>query len=101
MNDLMRMFCYWFGVGLLIAGAAVALAELFTVLQGAPTVISLGSIWSGLNTNSLVGFQALIENHVALWLWPPIQFILILSAWRILVPLGLLLAVLCRPRTRA
>jgi hypothetical protein len=101
MNDVMRRFCYWCGVGLLIAGAAVAVAELLTAFQGARSTISLGVIWASLNANSLVGFQALIENRVALWLWPPIQFLLVLSAWQILVPLGLLLVVLCRPRTRA
>jgi hypothetical protein len=94
----MRTSGYWFGVALVIAGAAVALAELLNHLQGAPTRLSLGAIWFRIHSNSLVGFQALIEKGPLPWLWPPIQFLLILPTWLILVPPGLLLIALCRPR---
>jgi hypothetical protein len=101
MNGPMRTFGYWLGVGLLIAGAAAGLAELLAVLQGAPARLSLGAIWFRINANSLVGFQALIEKGPLPWLWPPIQYLLTLPTWSLLVPPGLLLVVLCRPRARA
>jgi hypothetical protein len=97
----MRTFGYWLGVALVIVGAATALAELLTHLQGTPTRLSLGAIWFRINSNSLVGFQALIEKGPLPWLWPPVQELLILPTWLILVPPGLLLIVLCRPRPRA
>jgi hypothetical protein len=101
MNDAMRRFCYWVGVGLLIAGAAVAVAELLTVVQGAPATLSPGAIWFRIHGNSLVGFQALVEKGPLPWLWPPIQYVLTLPTWSLLVPPGMLLAVLCRRRIRA
>jgi hypothetical protein len=96
----MRTFGYWFGVGLLVAGAAAAVAEFLTMLQGAPSTLSLGAIWFRIHANSLVGFQALIEKQLTPWLWPPIQELLILPAWLVLVPPGLLLVLLCRNRER-
>jgi hypothetical protein len=101
MNDLMRTFCYWFGVALLIAGAAVALADLLTVVQGAPVTLSPGAIWFRIHGNSLVGFQALIEKGPLPWLWPPVQYLLTLPSWLILVPPGLVLVLACRARARA
>jgi hypothetical protein len=101
MNDLMRTFCYWFGVALLIAGAAVALADLLTVVQGAPVTLSPGAIWFRIHANSLVGFQALIEKGPLPWLWPPVQYLLTLPSWLILVPPGLVLVFACRARARA
>ena len=56
---------------------------------------------SALHANSLVGFQALIEKGPLPWLWPPIQYVLTLPTWLLLVPPGLLLVVACRPRARA
>jgi hypothetical protein len=97
----MRTFGYWLGVALVIVGAATALAELLTHLQIAPTRLSLGAIWFRINSNSLVGFQALIEKGPLPWLWPPVQELLISPTWLILVPPGLLLIFLCRPRPRA
>jgi hypothetical protein len=58
----MRKFGYWLGVGLLVAGAAAAVAELLTILQGAPSTLSIGAIWFRIHANSLVGFQSLIEH---------------------------------------
>lgn len=101
MNGRMRTFGYWLGVGLLIAGAAAGLAELLTYLQGAPSTLSPGAIWFRLHANSLVGFQALIEKGPLPWLWPPIQYVLTLPTWSLLVPPGMLLVVLCRARARA
>jgi hypothetical protein len=97
----MRTFCYWFGVGLLIAGAAVAVAELLTMAQGAPASLSPGAIWFRTHANSLVGFQAMIEKGPLPWLWPPVQYLLTLPSWLILVPPGLVLVLSCRARRRA
>ena len=101
MNGRMRTFGYWLGVGLLIAGAAAGLAELLTYLQGAPTTLSPGAIWFRLHANSLVGFQALVEKGPLPWLWPPIQVLLTLPSWLLLLPPGVLLVLACRARRRA
>jgi uncharacterized protein (DUF2062 family) len=100
MNDGMRTFGYWLGVALLIAGAAAAVADVVTVVEGAPTTYSLGAIWFRIHSNSLVGFQALIQKSALSWLWPPIQELLILPTWLILVPLGLLLVIACSAGSR-
>ncbi len=96
MNGAMRSFGYWLGVALLIAGAAAALADLVTVVRGAPTTFSPGAIWFRVNANSLVGFQALIEKGPLARLWPPIQEVLTLPTWLLLVPPGLVLVFACR-----
>jgi hypothetical protein len=101
MNGAMRTFGYWLGVGLLIAGAAAGAAELFALLQGGTSSLSPGAIWFRLHGNSLVGFQALIEKGPLPWLWAPIQYVLTVPAWALLIPPGLLLVVLCRLRARA
>ena len=97
----MRELGYWLGVGLLVAGAAVAVAELLTLLQGAPSTLSIGAIWFRIHGNSLVGFQALIENRLTPLFWPPIQWLITLPAWIVLVPPGLVLVLLCRNRSRS
>ncbi|MGH6914580.1 MAG: hypothetical protein ACREH6_04640 [Geminicoccaceae bacterium] len=88
---------FWLGLLLLIAGAAAGLTELVTLMRGAHRTISIGSIWFSIHANSLVGFQALIEKRIAPALWPPIQYLLTLSAWLVLLPPGLLLTLFCRP----
>jgi hypothetical protein len=100
MNVDMRKFGYWLGVVLLVAGAAAAVAELLTIVQGAPSTLSIGAIWFRIHGNSLVGFQALIEKGVSPLIWPPIQWLLTLPTWLVLVPPGLLLVFLCRDRGR-
>jgi hypothetical protein len=100
MNVDMRKFGYWLGVVLLVAGAAAAVAELLTIVQGAPSTLSIGAIWFRIHGNSLVGFQALIEKGVSPLIWPPIQWFLTLPTWLVLVPPGLLLVLLCRDRGR-
>ncbi|MDF2766014.1 MAG: hypothetical protein K0S81_3008 [Rhodospirillales bacterium] len=97
----MRTIGAWCGVILLVVGAAAALAELLTLVQGAPATLSPGAIWFRLHANSLVGFQALIEKGPLPWLWPPIQVVLTLSSWLLLLPAGLLLVFACRARLRA
>lgn len=96
----MRRSGYWLGVALLIAGAAIAMAELLTIVQGERSVLSLGVIWYRIHANSLVGFQALIENALSPAVWPPIQFLLTVPSWAVLVPLGVLLVIVCWPRAR-
>jgi hypothetical protein len=97
----MKKVGYWFGVGLLIAGAAAAVAELLTIVQGAPSTLSIGAIWFRIHANSLVGFQALIEKQLTPLIWPPIQWLLTLPTWLMLVPPGLPLVLLCRDRGRS
>jgi hypothetical protein len=94
----MRTCGYWLGAGLLVAGAAAAVAELLAMLQGAPATLSIGAIWFRIHANSLVGFQALIEQGVTPLIWPPIQWLLTLPTWLVLVPPGLLLVLLCRDK---
>jgi hypothetical protein len=96
----MRSFGYGVGIGLLVAGAAAAVAEFLTMLQGAPSTLSLGAIWFRIHANSLVGFQALVEQGLTPALWPPIQWLLTLPAWLVLAPPGLVLVLLCRARAR-
>ncbi len=60
-----------------------------------------GELWYQIHSNSLVGFQALIEKQLAPWLWSAIlQPILLAPAWAALGVPGLLLALLCRHRRR-
>ena len=92
---------FWLGLLLLVAGAAAGLAELVMYLRGAHRVISSGSIWYSIHGNSLVGFQALIEKRLSPLLWPPIQWLLILPTWLVLIPPGLLLVLFCRDRGRS
>jgi FtsH-binding integral membrane protein len=99
-HRIMRKFGYWLGVALLVAAGAAAVAELLTMLQGAPSRLSIGAIWFRIHGNSLVGFQALIENRLTPLLWPPMQWLLTLPAWLVLAPPGLLLVLLCRDRGR-
>jgi hypothetical protein len=96
----MRTSGCWLGIGLLLVGAAVAVAELLARYQGAPGTLSIGAIWFRIHANSLVGFQAVIENGLSPAIWPPIQWLLTLPAWLVLVPPGLLLILLCRRRGR-
>jgi hypothetical protein len=100
-HQIMRKFGYGLGVGLLVAGGAAAVAEFLTMLQGAPSTLSIGAIWFRIHANSLVGFQALIENRLTPLLWPSIQWLLTLPAWLVLAPPGLLLVLLCRERGRS
>jgi hypothetical protein len=100
-HRIMRQFGYWLGVGLLVAGGAVAVAELLTMLQGAHSTLSIGAIWFRVHANSLVGFQSLIEQRLTPLAWPPIQWLLTLPAWLVLMPPGLLLVLLCRDRGRS
>jgi hypothetical protein len=96
----MRRAGYWLGVVFLVAGAAAAVAELLAMLLGATATLSIGAIWFRIHANSLVGFQALIENGITPLVWPPIQWFLTLPTWLVLAPPGLLLVLLCRPKGR-
>ena len=89
----MRQFGFWLGVFLLACAILAGLYELAT-----QTAQSLGSVWFLIHGNSLVGFQALIENRISFAAWPPIQALLIWPAWLVLIPPGLALILLCWPR---
>ena len=85
---------------MLIAAAAVAVADLLAHVQGGSTPLSLGAIWYRIHANSLVGFQGVIERGLSPLIWPPIQWLLTLPTWLVLAPPGLLLVLLCRDRSR-
>jgi hypothetical protein len=89
----MRRLGFWLGVFLLACGI---LAGLYGVAT--QTAQSLGSVWFLIHGNSLVGFQALIENQISPAAWPPIQALLIWPAWLVLIPPGVVLILLCWPR---
>lgn len=97
----MRKFGYVLGVVLLMAGTAIALAELLTMLQGAPSRLSVGAMWYRMHANSLVGFQGLIERGLSPAVWPPIQLVLTIPAWLLLIPPGLVLVVLFRAASKS
>jgi hypothetical protein len=97
----MKKFGYMLGVVLLLVGAAIGLAELLSMLQGAASTLSAGAIWYRIHANSLIGFQGLIEKGLSPALWPPIQILLIVPAWLLLIPPGLILVFACWPRSRS
>ncbi len=88
MNVGMHTLGYGFGVALLIAGVTAALADLTTLVRGAPT-------------NSRVGSQALIEKQPLALLRPPIRELLRLPSWLIRGLPGLLPVFACRGEARA
>jgi hypothetical protein len=96
----MLKFCLWLGIGLLVAGAAAGVAELLIYYQGSPWSVTFGSLWASIDRNSLVGFQAIIENDLSPVFWPPIQLLFTIPAWLLLVPPGLVLVFACRHASR-
>lgn len=97
----MKRFFFSLGLVLVIVAAATAVAQLFSFLaQGGYQPIALGSIWYNVHANSLVGFQARIEQSISPSAWPPIQWFLQLPAWLTLGVLGILLMLAGRGRDR-
>jgi hypothetical protein len=94
----MRRFGFWLGAVVLACGAITGLFELVSWARGAHATSSLGSIWFQIHANSLVGFQALIEQRISPMVWPPIQALLTWPAWLVLGVPGLALILLCWPR---
>lgn len=93
-----------FGLGLLLAliAAVMLVAQLFSFLaQGVYVPVSSGSIWYAVHANSLVGFQALVEQRLSPALWPPILWLLQLPAWLVSGVLAALLLLSCRPKRRS
>jgi hypothetical protein len=96
-----RRFGFGLGLVLIVIAAAAAVAQLFSFLvQGAYAPIAIGAIWYNIHANSLVGFQALIENRLSPALWPAILWVLELPAWLVLGLAGALLLLACRRRGR-
>lgn len=97
----MRSLAFYIGLALLVLAASAGVAHILAaLLQPAGGRVSIGSIWAGLDANSLVGFQGLIENRVSPALWTPVQAYLVWPAWLTLGLPGLLLVLLFRPRRR-
>ena len=90
---------YWPGLVLLVFAAATAVAQLLSLVTGAVAPpVTLGSLWAAVSANSLVGFQALVEQSLSPSLWPPILWLLLLPAWAPVGLLGLLLLLVGRGR---
>ena len=97
----MRRCGFALGLALATLAAAVAVAQLYSLLaRGGYAPITLGTIWFHVHANSLVGFQALIEKSVSPTLWPPILWLLGLPAWLLLGAVGALLLLTARSRRR-
>jgi hypothetical protein len=50
----------------------------------------LGQRWFDVHKDSLLLIQPAIERHVAVWLWPPLQWVLERPAWLVPAALGVL-----------
>lgn len=97
----MRRLGYVLGIGLLLLAAATGVAQLLMIwAAGGYRPVSLGSVWYNLHANSLVGFQALVEQNIGSAAWLPVQFLLTQPAFLVLLVPGLLLLLACRPRQR-
>ena len=93
----MQRLAFWLGTGLLLAGAAAAVAEVLTlVASGGASRVSLGGVWYALSANSLVGFQAAVERHLGEPAGNVLVALLALPAWLVLGLLGLALRLLGR-----
>jgi anti-sigma factor RsiW len=93
----MQRLAFWLGTGLLLAGAAAAVAEVLTlVASGGASRVSLGGVWYALSANSLVGFQAAVERHLGELAGNVLVALLALPAWLVLGLLGLALRLLGR-----
>ena len=60
----------------------------------------LGLRWFQLHRNSLLLVQPAIERHVAVWLWPPFQWVLQQPAWLVPGALAVLALVIKAVRRR-
>jgi hypothetical protein len=60
----------------------------------------LGQRWFELHKNSLLLIQPAIERHIAVWLWPPFQWVLTQPAWLVPAVLGVLGLVIKAVRRR-
>jgi hypothetical protein len=102
-DDRSSMRQLGFGLGLMLAilAAALGVARLLAWLTGARAGdVSVGSLWSAVSANSLVGLQSFIENMLSPALWPPVLWLLLIPAWLLFGLLAAILIALCRPRRR-
>ncbi|MCX8101816.1 MAG: hypothetical protein RMK81_14540 [Geminicoccaceae bacterium] len=97
----MRRVAYWLGAGLLLLGAAAAVAELLTlVASGGRNRVSLGSLWFAIHATSLVGTQALVERGLGELAGRGLVVLLALPAWLALGVPGLVLWLIGRKERR-
>jgi len=87
---------------LLLAALGLFAYEIVGVISGAGyNLVAGGTLWAEIHTNSLIGFQALIEKNIYPWLWGEIILPILLGpAWAIAAVPGLLLALVCRRRRK-
>ena len=60
----------------------------------------LGQRWFELHKNSLLLVQPAIERHIAVWLWPPFQWVLERPAWLVPAVAGVLAVLIKIARRR-
>ena len=60
----------------------------------------LGQRWFELHKNSLLLVQPAIERHIAVWLWPPFQWVLTQPAWLAPAVLGAIITLFKIARRR-
>ncbi len=55
-------------------------------------IAPLGQRWFEVHKDSLLLVQPAIERHIAVWLWPPFQWVLERPAWLVPTVLGAIIA---------
>src|SRR6185312_4918774 len=88
----MRRSRGWILIAVLFGLALLFVAwDVMDYSAGNPWKINpLGQRWFELHKNSLLLVQPAIERHIAVWLWPPFQWVLTQPAWLVPAVLGVL-----------
>jgi hypothetical protein len=84
-----------------LAGAVVGLVIDGTksIAASTLTLTPLGQAWFSLQPNSLVAAQRAVTAHAGAWVWQePIQFLLTLPVWLVLLAIGAFLILAGRRR---
>ena len=94
------VLCRSIAILFLLVALGLFIYEIVGAISGGSyNLIAGGELWARIHSNSLVGFQALIEKNFLPWLWREVLLpILLAPAWAIVLVPGLLLALLCRIR---
>lgn len=86
---LLRFIGVWFVAGALVSFVVDATKS---IAISSWTSTPLGLIWFGLSPDTLNASQAVIQRYVSPLLWDPvIQNILLMPAWLIFGPIGLIM----------
>jgi len=90
----MRRSRGWIPIAVLFGLALLFVAwDVMDYAAGNPWKIApLGQRWFEVHKDSLLLVQPAIERHIAVWLWPPFQWVLERPAWLVPAVLGALIA---------